>query len=332
MSQKPKFKKEFRTKKQRKILKERKAVEKEFKEADAVVSHEQRERMQSETLKLVFVTYFRILKARTPNLMGAVREGLAKYAHLINQDFFGDLLEALKDLVSDAEKSLNPEDEDPHVEDDLASTPKLQRDYNRETLLCTTTAFALLDGQDAAKSASALNLDLTFFISYLYRNLHALSLHPDIEFSSKSIRLADPYSTPPSQTTTPGLKVNIKTMTVLLLRALTSILTPRLVPPVRLAAFNKQLFISSLHLPEKSSLAMLSLLTNVTKTHGRKTASLWNTEERKGDGVFDALRGDLESSNPFASTVWEGELLKLHFAPSVREAIKGIEKVVQSVR
>lgn len=33
---------------------------------------EQRDRMQSETLKLVFVAYFRILKARVPHLMGAV--------------------------------------------------------------------------------------------------------------------------------------------------------------------------------------------------------------------------------------------------------------------
>lgn len=71
-AKKPKFKKEFRTKKQRKIMKERKVVEKEFKEADATVSHEQRDHMQAETLKLVFVTYLRIVKARVPHLMGAV--------------------------------------------------------------------------------------------------------------------------------------------------------------------------------------------------------------------------------------------------------------------
>ncbi|KAL9628687.1 MAG: hypothetical protein Q9164_007176, partial [Protoblastenia rupestris] len=111
MVKKPKFKKEFRTKKQRKIMKERKEVEKEFKEADAIVSHEQRDKMQAETLKLVFVTYFRILKARIPHLMGAVLEGLAKYAHLINQDFFGDLLEALKDLINDAEAVSDQDDE-----------------------------------------------------------------------------------------------------------------------------------------------------------------------------------------------------------------------------
>ena len=325
---KPKLKREFRTKKQRKIMKERKAVEKEFKEADAIVSHEHRDRMQAETLKLVFVTYFRILKARTPNLMGAVLEGLAKYAHLINQDFFGDLLEALKDLVSDAE-ALIIDNEGEEEEEKSTSTSERNRDSTRESLLCITTAFALLEGQDVARSASSLTLDLTFFISHLYASLHTLSLHPDLELSAKSLRLPDPHA-PPSPSSSP--KINIQTTTVLLLRALTSILTPRSVPPIRLAAFTKQLFTSSLQLPEKSTLAMLSLLTNVAKIHGRKIAALWNTEERKGDGVFDAWRGDLESSNPFASTVWEGELLKLHFAPGVREGVRGIEKVVGGVK
>lgn len=50
-----KQKKVFRTKKERKLLKERKAVEKEMAQADATVSHEERDRMQSETLKLAWI-------------------------------------------------------------------------------------------------------------------------------------------------------------------------------------------------------------------------------------------------------------------------------------
>ena len=327
---KSKFKKEFRTKKQRKMMKERKNVEKEFKEADAIVSHEQRDRMQSETLKLVFVTYFRILKARVPNLMGAVLEGLAKYAHLINQDFFGDLLEALKDLILDAETLFDHEEEDQEQGEDMLS--KSDRDATREALLCITTAFTLLEGQDAARSATALNLDLTFFTSHLYKSLHYLSLNPELELSSKSLRLPDPHRPPNTSTPNTTPKVNLQTTAVLLFRALTAILTPRAVPPVRLAAFTKQLCTSSLQLPEKSTLAMLSLLNNVIKVHGRKLSSLWNTEERKGDGDFDALRGDLEGSNPFAGTIWEGELLKLHYAPGVRQGAKGVGQLVGSVK
>ena len=325
-------KKEFRTKKQRKIMKERKVIEKEFKEADTTISHEQRDRMQSETLKLVFVTYFRILKARTPHLMGAVLEGLAKYAHLINQDFFGDILEALKDLISDAETFLDPEADESDAESGVPTNSKAKRDYVREALLCTTTAFTLLEGQDVAKAASTLHLDLTFFTSHLYRHLHTLSLNPDLELSSKSLRLADPHSPSPPPVTHTDSKINLKTTTVLLLRALASTLTPRTTPPVRVAAFTKQLFTSALQLPEKSALGVLGLMQSVLKVHGKKIAALWDTEERRGNGLFDALGGGLEGSNPFASTVWEGELLRLHYAPGVRKGIKGIETVVRDLR
>ena len=327
--QKSKVKKEFRTKKQRKIMKERKAVEKEFKEADATVSYEQRDRMQAETLKLVFVTYLRILKARVPHLMGAVLEGLAKYAHLINQDLFGDLLEILKSSISDYKGCMGVDGEELEEEDGSSSSV---RDPIRESLLYITTAFALLEGQDVARSAPSLNLDLTDFTAHLYRCLHSFCLTPDIELSHKSLRLPDPHAPPSTLLTTTAPRVNLQTTTVLMLRALTSILTPRSAPPVRLGAFTKQLFTSTLQLPEKSTLAIVSLLSTITKVHGRKVAALWNTEERKGDGVFDAMRADLESSNPFASTIWDGELLKLHYAPAVREGIRGVERIIKEVK
>jgi len=328
---KPKQKREFRTKKQRKILKEQKSIDKEFKEADAIVSHEERDRMQAETLKLVFVAYFRILKARSPDLMGAVLEGLAKYAHLINQDFFGDILEALKDLINDAEalSSDDPEDSD----DQTRQKPTTPASSTRSTLLCINTAFALLDGQDVAKSASSLSLDLSFFTTHLYKSLYALALNPDLEYSSKSLHLPDPHAPNPSPhppPTTPN-KVNLRSTASLLHSALTSALTSRSTPPLRVAAFTKQLFTALLQTPEKSSIALLALLNQVLKMHGRKVASLWNTEERKGDGVFDALRGEVEGSNPFASTVWEGELLMLHYARGVRQGVGDVERMFRGL-
>lgn len=323
---KMKEKREFRTKKLRKVLKERKVIEKEFKEADATVSHEERDRMQSETLKMVFVTYFRILKARSPKLMGAVLEGLARYARLINQDFFGDILEALKDLISYTETSVNIDSDEEDVEEDEKEddTP---RNATRESLLCVITAFALLQGQDGSTAASTLNLDLSFFITYLYRTLYPVSLNADIELSEKSLHLPDPH-TPESQTPSTN-KVNVQTTTVLLLRSLSSVLLPqaavRSVPPVRVAAFCKALMSASLNLPERSCLAMMGLMTKVSKVHARKIGGLWNTEERCGDGVWNPLR-EAEGSNVFSATVWEGEILKKHFCPGVREAIQGIEK------
>ncbi|KAI6707985.1 hypothetical protein PZA11_007069 [Diplocarpon coronariae] len=319
-----KEKRVFRTKKERKLMKERQAVDKEMEQADATVSHEDRDRMQSETLKLVFVAYLRILKMRSAHLMGAVLEGLARYAHLINQDLFGDLLEALKDLIGHAETGDDVEE----ASEDTETT----RNLTREALLCIITAFALLEGQDAAKAQSSLSLDLGFFITHLYRNLHALSLNPDIELSAKSLHLPDPNM--PSWTQ--QNKVNVQTTTVLLLRSLSSILIPdlaaRAVPPLRIAAFTKQLATTSLHLPEKSCTAMVTFLGKVTKTQEKKVSSLWNTEERRGDGVFDPLAREVEGSNPYAATIWEGELLRKHFSPSVRDGVKSMEKNILGLR
>lgn len=329
---KQKQKREFRTKRERKLVKERKAVEKDMKEADALVSHEEREKNQAETLKLVFATYFRILKLRSPNLMGPVLEGLAKYAHLINQDFFGDLLEAMKDLIGHADEDKGEEDNS----DTEDAKPNSKRDTNREALLCTVTAFALLEGQAVSKAAATLHLDLSFFIKHLYRSLYTLSTNPDVEYNpTKSLRLPDPNS---AEVTAPKLprsknKINFQTPTVLLLRCLQSTLLSRAhgtPPPVRVGSFAKRLLTTSLQLPEKSSIATLSLLNQVAKFHARRIAPLWHSDERKGDGVFNPYSPDVEGTNVFAGTVWEGELLRHHYCPQVRDAVIDIEKMIST--
>lgn len=316
-----KEKSNFRTKKQRKIDKERRVVEKEFKQADATVSHEERDRMQAETLKLVFVTYFQILKQRIPALMGAVLEGLAKYAHLINQDFFGDLLEALKDLVGYASAQ---EDDDAEDAIDIDEDAETQRNATREALLCIITAFALLQGQ-----AESLALDLSFFTTHLYQTLLPLSLNPDIELSAKSLHLPDPNSAE----SIPKFKINVQTTTVLLLRCLSAALLPskqraRTLPPARIAAFTKRIMTSSLHLPEKSAVANLALVTQLAKTH-KKIGSLWRTEERISNGVYRPEASEAEGSNPFAATIWEGEILRMHFSPRVREMLGSVVGAVK---
>lgn len=62
-----------------------------------------------------------------------------RYAHLINLDFFGDLLVALKELITGAF-----EDEE-EIEIEIENSSK--RNATREALLCVITAFALLSGQ-----------------------------------------------------------------------------------------------------------------------------------------------------------------------------------------
>ncbi|KAK7733952.1 hypothetical protein SLS53_008104 [Cytospora paraplurivora] len=328
---KPQKKKwEFRTKRERKDIKVERALAKEMAQADASVSHEERDHMQSETLKLVFATYFRILKQRLPNLMGAVLEGLSKYSHLINQDFFGDLLEALKDLIRHSEEELKEDDEENEVVEDEEEDSTV-RNTTREALLCTVTAFALLSGQDAHNARQDLHLDLSFFSTHLFQSLFSLSMDPDLELGARSLRLPDPDAPQPAKPN----KVNLQTMTVLLVRCLTAILLPpwniRSVPPLRIAAFTKQLMTTALQMPEKSCQAILALVNDVHYTHGKKLGALFNTEERKGDGTFNPFSESIEGSNPFATTVWEGELLRRHYCPQVREGQKLLEKSLRTV-
>lgn len=300
---------EFRTKKLRKTAKENKELEKELREADAIVSYEEREKMQSETLKMVFVTYFKILRDRPAGLMGATLEGLAKFAHLINVDFFGDLLVALKELITDAQEE----------ELDVGAATTATRNATRESLLCVITAFTLLQHQ----GEKMLPVDLNFFTNHLYTTLFPLALDADIELSHKSLRLPDPNLRTPTEK-----KVNVATEVEMLIRALDALLFKQNqnMNPQRVAAFTKRLLTSTLHLPEKSAMATVGTVVKVGKKYRNKVAGLWSSEESVGDGVYRMDVDEPERSNPGAATVWEMVLLESHYSPLVKEAMGGLVK------
>uniref|UniRef100_UPI003AAA7C68 nucleolar complex protein 3 homolog n=1 Tax=Centroberyx gerrardi TaxID=166262 RepID=UPI003AAA7C68 len=79
-------------------------------------------------------------------LPAAVLEGLANFAHLINLEFFDDLLNVLQNLIQSGDLT------------------------NRESLHCIQTAFNILSGQ-----GDVLNIDPLKFYSHLYKTL--LRLH-----------------------------------------------------------------------------------------------------------------------------------------------------------
>ena len=322
-STKQQKKADYINKKQRKARRELKQLEKEFAETDATVQHEEREQAQAETLKVVFGVYFRILKTRSPKLMGAVLEGLARYAHLVNQDFFGDLLVTLQEL---ADQALAGRDDAESGEDDGDGDNVLALNYAskanalRSALLCATTAFALLSSQDAA----TLNLDLSSFAALLYRLLLPLSVSLDLELAPTAARRASAHATGPAS------KVNATALATLLVRSLSSALAPRSTPPNRLAAFVHRLLLSALHTPEKTTTALVALAARIARDHGRKVRGIWSTEEQRGDGRFNPL-GDIESCRPFCGTVWEGELLRLHFASGVRKGVGELEALVKGL-
>ncbi|XP_072280517.1 nucleolar complex protein 3 homolog [Pyxicephalus adspersus] len=131
---------------QRKWRKAEEKLERELLEAEASESKEKKIKLHTETLNIVFLTYFRILKrAQKSVLLPAVLEGLAKFAHLINIEFFDDLLVVLHKLVDSGDLSY------------------------RESLHCVQTAFNILSGQ-----GDVLNIDPLKFYSHLYKTLYGL--------------------------------------------------------------------------------------------------------------------------------------------------------------
>ena len=144
------------TKKMKKVLRENKEIAKEFRETEAEVDKEERAItvtlsfslfpntycfplfQQTETLKLLFTVYFRILKnpGATP-LLPAALHGISRFAHLVNIDFFKDLMKVLKDLISQEVHEAN------NLTDGLSNGSKAIH----HRLLCIATAFELLSGQ-----------------------------------------------------------------------------------------------------------------------------------------------------------------------------------------
>ncbi|XP_055746690.1 nucleolar complex protein 3 homolog [Salvelinus fontinalis] len=132
---------------QRKWKKAEEKLEKELLEAEASESKDKKLKLHTETLNIVFLIYFRILKkAQKSILLPAVLEGLAKFAHLINLEFFDDLLNVLQHLIQSGDLTY------------------------RESLHCIQTAFNILSGQ-----GDVLNIDPLMFYSHLYKTLLKLN-------------------------------------------------------------------------------------------------------------------------------------------------------------
>lgn len=92
--------------------------------------------------------YFRILKnpRRTP-LLPAALKGISKFAHLVNVDFFKDLMQVLRGLITrestDEDNSDAPDEQSSEYATDI-----------QHRLLCIVTAFELLSGQGSCYYSS----------------------------------------------------------------------------------------------------------------------------------------------------------------------------------
>ncbi|XP_033102734.1 nucleolar complex protein 3 homolog [Anneissia japonica] len=128
---------------QRRHKKQLEKLEVELQAANAAENKKEKLKLHTDTIQVVFTTYFRILKkSRKSALMPSVLEGLAKFAHLINLEFFDDLVQVLNSLIESGDLQY------------------------RESLHCVLTAMHILSGQ-----GEVLNIDPTMFYNHLYTTM-----------------------------------------------------------------------------------------------------------------------------------------------------------------
>ncbi|XP_068153328.1 nucleolar complex protein 3 [Drosophila tropicalis] len=132
------------SKKERKRRKKLTEVNKELEETRAEENKQTKLHKMTEIIKMVFTIYFRILKNDpTSRVLSAILEGLAEFAHVINLEFFADLIDVLNRILEDQ--------------------PELGY---REQLHCIQTIFVILSGQ-----GEVLNIDPIRFYQHFYRNM-----------------------------------------------------------------------------------------------------------------------------------------------------------------
>lgn len=133
---------------ERRRHKDMQKLEKQLLEARAEDSEERTSKVHTEILKQLMNIYFWILKRdeKPTQLLTPLLEGLSKYAHLVNIEFFDDLLNVLYNLIDQEE--LN----------------------ESQTCHCLLTVFKILGGQ-----GQVLNVDPTRYYTLMYSTLLSLN-------------------------------------------------------------------------------------------------------------------------------------------------------------
>lgn len=329
---------EHLSKTQVKKMREVKEAERDMKEAEAEIDKEERDRNQTETLKLLFVLYFSILKAdeAPAPLLGAALEGLARFAHRVNVDFFRDLLAVLRKHVEEARANalarnaellgglVDDGEEDGEGEQAAAALLAQEpvQDDLRKALLCLVTAFELLSGQ-----GEALNIDLSDMVAHLYSVMLPLCSSPSIE-EVPIIVGQSAAQTSASAGSSQGNTHLLRTDADLLLRAVDlCLLRPRLseLPSERSAAFVKRMLVCALYTPANTSLRLLGVVRSMIGKDP-KLEALLDTEDRAKNGRYDPLGEDVEAARPLGAgeVAWELHLLAQNVNEDVAVAAAAI--------
>ncbi|KAG6879515.1 hypothetical protein C0992_001848 [Termitomyces sp. T32_za158] len=280
------------SKKAKKALKEKREIDKEFREAEAEVDKEERVVTQTETLKLLFVLYFRILKNPQPTpLLPAALHGISRFAHLVNIDFFKDLLTVLKELIS------------------------------RESHDDDTIDFTVTSANNIRHRLSSLNLDLSDFISALYALILPLSLMMDVDS-------APPLSVTGTSLMKTQSVSDMLFRTLNLVFSPRSLGTTA--PPGRSAAFAKRLLSASMHWPPAAAQRALDFVGGLI-AKDPKLEALLSTKDRTFNGIYRPDLDDPELSNTFGTSFWELHTLReKHWDPKVSAEAEKILSIIRS--
>ncbi|OZC12182.1 hypothetical protein X798_00703 [Onchocerca flexuosa] len=153
--------KEKKKKSKERFARQLKKLEADLKEAEAAESISTKLSFATETMNYVFATYFRVIKRLpTTNLLEPVLKGLAKFAHLINIEFFDDMISALSSLINQQHLRLV------------------------DSLRCIYTSFVMLSGEGIA-----LNIDPSRFYWSMYRLLPALAFEKQQDVLANTLLL-----------------------------------------------------------------------------------------------------------------------------------------------
>ncbi|EDQ88262.1 uncharacterized protein MONBRDRAFT_32917 [Monosiga brevicollis MX1] len=138
------------TRRKRKELKAEKQLSKELLEIEATTNTKRLSHNQTQILAQMFAVFFRVLKfAQHSPILSVALEGLGRFAHLIDTNFYDDIFRALEDLIGNEQLTLGA------------------------TLSSIKAAFRILSGE-----GRSLTVDPSRFLVALFRCLAELPTEP----------------------------------------------------------------------------------------------------------------------------------------------------------
>eukprot|EP00958_Prasinococcus_capsulatus_P004705 scaffold439_cov415-Prasinococcus_capsulatus_cf.AAC.22 len=316
------------SKKKKGLVIDYKGIQEAYQEGEAEASAWGRVKQQSRTLEIVFEVYFRILKTAaaeglsqgSEDKSGVPRElfectlgNMSTFAHLINVDMLGDVLETMRRFVTAgvSHVSAGPTDSRADAMRPLSLAARLS---------CLVAVVRIIQGQ-----GDALNVDYGSFYHALYGSMLEWPLAGE-DSMSESERTKGGGLSPG------GLWAVEEKVDSLLCECLYAMMVSSRgrQDHKRVCGFLKRaLGIALLHSSVGGSLGTLGFCTLLMSKHPRLSSLLINEEEGGNDWMSwengtTAHLGSPEASGAEGQCMWELALLSRHYHPGICKSARDI--------